>query len=102
MANLPRIPLPKGWPTRVKSAMLHVISLAQYAVVGGSGSGSGGGGGGGPFFAPDRRCWRVFQQVELPLGVHFPGTDHQRGQDSLISGCPQQRLLTPFDLSAVK
>ena len=27
----PRIPLPKSWPTRVKSAMLHVISLAQFA-----------------------------------------------------------------------
>ncbi len=33
MSKLPRIPLPKGWPTRVKSAMLHVISLAQYAAV---------------------------------------------------------------------
>ena len=30
--NPPRIPLPRGWPGRVKSAMLHVISLAQYAV----------------------------------------------------------------------
>jgi len=27
----PRIPLPGDWPLRVKSAMLHLISLAQYA-----------------------------------------------------------------------
>jgi len=33
MSQSPRIPLPKGWPTRVKSAMLHVISLAQDAAV---------------------------------------------------------------------
>ncbi len=26
------IPLPRGWPRRVRSAMLHVIALAQYAV----------------------------------------------------------------------
>ena len=25
------IPLPKQWPLRVKSALLHVISLAQFA-----------------------------------------------------------------------
>ena len=29
----PRIPLPKSWPERVRSAMLHVVSLAQYAAV---------------------------------------------------------------------
>ena len=29
----PRIPLPKSWPKRVRSAMLHVVSLAQYATV---------------------------------------------------------------------
>ena len=28
----PDIPLPKGWPKRVKSAVLHVISLAHYAL----------------------------------------------------------------------
>lgn len=33
MSQSPRSPLPKGWPTRVKSAMLHVISLAQDAPV---------------------------------------------------------------------
>ncbi len=27
--NPPRIPLPRDWPRRVKSAMVHVISLAQ-------------------------------------------------------------------------
>lgn len=26
-----QIPLPKSWPTRVRLAMLHVISLAQFA-----------------------------------------------------------------------
>lgn len=31
MPDLPRIPLPKQWPARVKSAMLQVISLAQFA-----------------------------------------------------------------------
>ena len=25
------IPLPRGWPRRVKSVILHVIALAQYA-----------------------------------------------------------------------
>ncbi len=29
----PRIPLPKAWTKHVRSAMLHVISLAQYAAV---------------------------------------------------------------------
>jgi len=27
-----RIDLPRGWPRRVKSAVVHVIALAQYAV----------------------------------------------------------------------
>ena len=31
--NLRRISLPRRWSRRVKSAMLHVISLAQYATV---------------------------------------------------------------------
>ncbi len=30
--NPPRIPLPHGWSRSVKSAMLHVLSLAQYAM----------------------------------------------------------------------
>ena len=30
--NPPEISLPRGWPRRVKSAMLHVISLAQFAL----------------------------------------------------------------------
>ena len=29
----PRIPLPKGWTSHVRSAVLHVIALAQYATV---------------------------------------------------------------------
>jgi hypothetical protein len=29
MAKTPKIPLPKNWPEHVKSAMLHIISLAQ-------------------------------------------------------------------------
>ena len=28
----PEIPLPKGWGTYVKSAILHMIALAQYAL----------------------------------------------------------------------
>ena len=28
----PQIPLPKSWGTHVKSAVLHVIALAQYAL----------------------------------------------------------------------
>jgi putative transposase len=28
-ADLPRIDLPRGWPQQIKSAMLHVIALAQ-------------------------------------------------------------------------
>ena len=31
-SDLMRIPLPRGWPGRVKSATLHVISLAQFAL----------------------------------------------------------------------
>ena len=27
----PKIPLPKGWTKQVRSAVLHVLSLAQYA-----------------------------------------------------------------------
>lgn len=29
----PKIPLPKGWKTHVRSAVPHVLSLAQYAAV---------------------------------------------------------------------
>ena len=29
----PKIPLPRGWKPRVRSAVLHVLSLAQYAAV---------------------------------------------------------------------
>ena len=29
----PETPLPKGWRRHVRSAVLHVISLAQYATV---------------------------------------------------------------------
>jgi hypothetical protein len=29
---LPDIPLPSGWAKNVKSAIMHVISLAQYAI----------------------------------------------------------------------
>ena len=29
----PRIPLPRSWTSRVKSAILHAISLAQFAMV---------------------------------------------------------------------
>ena len=28
----PRIPLPKSWPRQVRLALVHVISLAQFAV----------------------------------------------------------------------
>ena len=31
--NWPRIPLPKAWTNHVRSAMLHVIALAQYVTV---------------------------------------------------------------------
>ena len=31
--NPPQIPLPKGWKKHVRSGILHVLSLAQYAVV---------------------------------------------------------------------
>ena len=29
---LPDIPLPSGWPDSVRSAVIHVISLAHYAI----------------------------------------------------------------------
>ncbi len=28
----PRIPLPRGWPRRVRSAVLHAISLAHFSL----------------------------------------------------------------------
>ena len=28
----PKIPLPKGWKKQVRSAVLHVLSLAQHAL----------------------------------------------------------------------
>ena len=31
-SSLPAIPQPRGWPSRVKSAILHVISLAQFTL----------------------------------------------------------------------
>lgn len=31
-SSLPAIPLPQDWPSRVKSAILHVISLAQFTL----------------------------------------------------------------------
>ena len=31
--NAPDIPLPSGWAKNVKSTVLHVISLAYYAIV---------------------------------------------------------------------
>ena len=30
-ADLPRIDLPRGWPRHIRSALLHVIALAEYA-----------------------------------------------------------------------
>ena len=27
-----RLPLPKGWPTRIRSAVIHVISLAHFSL----------------------------------------------------------------------
>jgi len=32
-SHRPRIALPKGWPERIRSALLHVISFAHYAGV---------------------------------------------------------------------
>ena len=31
--TITQIPLPKAWSTQVKSAVLHVIALAQYALI---------------------------------------------------------------------
>ena len=31
--NMLKIPLTKGWPCHVRSAVLHIIALAQYATV---------------------------------------------------------------------
>jgi hypothetical protein len=30
---IPDLPLPKGWSRRVKSTLLHVFSLAHYALL---------------------------------------------------------------------
>ena len=32
MRGDPRIPLPKGWPRTVRSAVIHAISLAQFSL----------------------------------------------------------------------
>ncbi len=32
-SKAPQIPLPKGWPCCVKSAVLHAITLTHYAIV---------------------------------------------------------------------
>ena len=32
MQKPPRIPLPKGWPSHVKSGVLHIISLAHFSI----------------------------------------------------------------------
>ena len=31
--SLSEVPVPSGWASNIKSAVLHVISLAQYAMV---------------------------------------------------------------------
>ena len=31
-STVPKIPLPSGWPKNVKSAVIHAISLAHYAI----------------------------------------------------------------------
>ena len=31
-SSIVRLPLPKQWPNRIKSAVVHAVSLAQYAV----------------------------------------------------------------------
>ena len=31
--TITQIPLPKAWSTQVKSAVVHVIALAQYALI---------------------------------------------------------------------
>ena len=31
-SSSPEIPLPRSWPSRVKSAILHVISLGQFSL----------------------------------------------------------------------
>ncbi len=51
----PRIPLPKSWPRHVKSAVLHVISLAHYAIVRARGQAAGGGGSQERFWAENER-----------------------------------------------
>ena len=32
MRGDPRIPLPKGWPGIIRSAVIHTISLAQFSL----------------------------------------------------------------------
>ncbi len=51
----PRIPLPKSWPRQVKSAVLHVISLAHYAIVRARGQAARGGGSQDRFWAENER-----------------------------------------------
>ncbi|MFC1491042.1 transposase, partial [Nitrospinota bacterium] len=51
----PRIPLPKSWPRHVKSAVLHVISLAHYAIVRARGRAAGSAGSQERFSAENER-----------------------------------------------
>ncbi len=51
----PRISLPKSWPRHVKSAVLHVISLAHFAIVRARGRAEGSGGSQYRFWAENER-----------------------------------------------
>ncbi len=51
----PRISLLKSWSHHVKSAVLHVISLAHYAIVHARGRTAGGGGSQEHFWAENER-----------------------------------------------
>ncbi len=51
----PRISLPKSWPRHVKSAVLHVISLAHFAIVHARGRAEGSGGSQDRFWSENER-----------------------------------------------
>ncbi len=66
----PRISFPKSWPHNVKSAVLHVISLAHYAIVRARGWAEGSGGSRERFSAENERL-----SEECALLPPHPRTD---------------------------
>ncbi len=65
----PRISLPKSWPRHVKSAVLHVISLAHFAIVRARGRAEGSGGSQDRFSAENERLNEEFALLREEMRI---------------------------------